>query len=177
MSVQRGGEGTCHLYRSAWLAVGKTGLIIFVIVLCTLGGCQHPTAACTDLDKNNCKRGPSLSLRRRREELLQSNGWIWFFISGSLYLLPRKHWLYLQSEFFSCLFRRSCCLHLRTFCLECCPTIAENEQIPMTALKPFSCERWCWCCSAHQYYSSNSFSWQLYVRPLSELWSWGSSCR
>lgn len=70
VKVQRGREGGCCLSCSAWSAVGKTGLIIFVIVPCALVGCQHPTAACTGFEKNPCGRG--LSTGRRGEELLQS---------------------------------------------------------------------------------------------------------
>lgn len=106
---------------------------------CTLytGGLPASNRCCTGLDKNNCKRG--LSLRRRGEELelLQANDWIWFFISGSLHLLPRKYcylWLYLQSEFFS--FGCCCCLCLRTFCLWHCPaSLVESRQILMRVLK------------------------------------------
>lgn len=56
-SVGEREAATCNVQLD--LQGGKTGLIIFVIVLCTLVGCQHPTAACTGLDKNNCKRGLS----------------------------------------------------------------------------------------------------------------------
>lgn len=45
---------------------GKTGLIMSV-VLCTLVGCQQPTAACTGLHRNNCTRG---LYQEGREELL-----------------------------------------------------------------------------------------------------------
>lgn len=45
---------------------GKTGLIVSV-VLCTLVGCQQPTAACTGLHKNICTRG---LYQEGREELL-----------------------------------------------------------------------------------------------------------
>lgn len=45
---------------------GKTGLIMSV-VLCTLVGCQQPTAACTGLHKNNSTRG---LCQEGKEELL-----------------------------------------------------------------------------------------------------------
>lgn len=45
-----------EIFNLIFFFIGKTGLIAFITVFCTLVGCQHPTAACTGLNKNNCKR-------------------------------------------------------------------------------------------------------------------------
>ena len=57
MSKYRVGEGKLPLVTFSLIFSGKTGLIISAIVLCTLVGCQHPTAACTDLNKSDCEGG------------------------------------------------------------------------------------------------------------------------
>lgn len=60
MSKYRVGEGKLPLVMFSLIFSGKTGWIISAIVLCTLVGCQHPTAACTGLNRSDCEGGLSL---------------------------------------------------------------------------------------------------------------------
>lgn len=123
---------------------GKTGLIMSV-VLCTLVGCQQPTAACTGLHKNNYERPVSGG----KGGAAAWNDRIWPFISGLLRLLPRKHYSLQLNLQPSSSTSHVLVPHLSTFCLGCCPSsLAGSKQILMRVLK-------------------RSFSWKVLLMLLS----------
>lgn len=100
--------------------IGKTGLIAFITVFCTLLGCQHPAAACTCLNKNNCKGrhsgGEGRSCCRQMSEAGCAS--LCLLLNNLCYLRLCLCSGTLHLEFFTVHFECSCFFHLRISALD-----------------------------------------------------------